>query len=251
MDGNQRKLGGISQMRSVTLILLFIIVGCVLAAGCTGQIKNTNVNTTVTATVTPTLTFTSFSNSTNITNVTVTTGLKGPLRISIGSWAADLPVTVDNMSVGIVGHDKPMDLMLDEGNHIVGVCAGTMCLQENVTIQFAKQRSVDFEERLQTEVVFPNPTAQIVGSYPAGDQITVTVEFINPSSKDLTMSAEVRCGYSYIESRSNNRVGSVAQRIINANVKSGGRVMQTVNLELASGYSYMYDIPEISEITAR
>ena len=65
------------------------------------------------------------------------------------------------------------------------------------------------------------------------------------------MSAEVKCAYTYIESRSNNRVGGSAQGIINANVKSGNRVMQTVNLYLASGYSYVYSIPVISGITSR
>jgi len=240
-------------MRSIILIPFMIMVGCILTSGCVGQIKNTTVNNTVT----PTITFTSFSNVTNITNTTnttntsVTSGLKGPLRISIGSWGADLPVSIDNTSVGIVSHDKPLDLKLEEGNHTVKVCAGTICLEEVVSIQFAKLRVVDFEERLLRDVVYPNPTARIVGSYPAGDQITITVEFINPSPKDLSMSAEVRCSYTYIESRSNNRVGSVAQRIVNANVKSGNRVMQTVDLNLASGYSYVYSIPEISGITSR
>ena len=238
-------------MRSIVLISFLIMIGCILTAGCVGQIKNTTVNAT--ATGTPKITFTPFSNAsniTNVTNVTVTTGFQGPLRVSIGGWQADLPVFIDNTSVGIVTHDKPMDLMLDEGNHTVKVCAGK-CKEEVVTIQFAKPRFVDFEGWLLEEVKYANPTAQMVGSYTSGDEITVYIEFINPTSEDVSMSAEVRCGYSYIESRSNNRVGSVAQRIINANVKSGGRVMQTVNLELASGYSYMYDIPEISEITAR
>jgi len=238
-------------MKNILCILLIIVIGCILTTGCVGQIKNETVTL---QTVTPTYNFTPLSNTTNISNTTNTTpssGLKGPLRISIGSWESDLPVSIDNTSVGIVTHDKPLDLMLEEGNHTVKVCAGTICFEENVTIRFAKQRIVDFEERLLREVVFPKPTARIIGSYPAGDQISITVEFINPSSKDLSMSAEVRCPYSYIDSRSNSRVGSVAQRIVTVNVKSGNRVMQTVDLNLASGYSYVYSIPEISGITSR
>ena len=65
------------------------------------------------------------------------------------------------------------------------------------------------------------------------------------------MSAQVQLSYTYIESRSNNRVGSGAQRIVTTNVKSGARVMQTVDLNLASGYSYVYSIPTISGITSR
>lgn len=232
------------------LIPYMIIVGCILAAGCVGQIKNTTVNNTIT----PANTFTPLSNMTNMSstsNITVTAGLKGPLRVSIGGWDADLPVFIDNKSAGIVTHNDPLDLMLEEGNHTVKVCVGVICEEEVITIKFAKQRLVDFEERLLRDVQFSKPTARIVGYYPSGDQFTVTVEFINPSSKDLAMSAEVRCGYTYIESRSNNRVGNVAQGIANANVKSGNRVTQTLNLNLADGYSYVYSIPLISGITTR
>ena len=170
---------------------VILIAGCILATGCVGQIKNTAVNNT---TATPTNTFTPFLNTSNdMTNITVTSGLKGPLRVSIGGWDADLPVSIDNKSVGIGRNNKPLDLMLEEGNHTVKVCAGTICLDENVTIKFARQRLVDFEERLLNEVVFPKPTARIVSYYPSGDEFTVTVEFINPSEKDLAMSAEISC----------------------------------------------------------
>ena len=241
-------------MKNVMPVPFIILIACILMTGCVGQIKNPTVNV---SNVTPTITFIPFSNVTNITNVTnttntnVTTGLKGPVRISIGSWDADLPVSIDNTSAGIVTHDKPLDLILEEGNHTIKVCAGTMCLEEVVTIKFAKQQIVDFEERLIRDVVFPYPTARIVGYYPSGDQYTVTVEYINPSPKDLSMSAEVKVSYTYIESRSNNRVGSVAQRIVTSNVKSGNRLIQTVDLNLASGYSYVYSVPEITGITTR
>jgi len=237
-------------MKIIVYISLILIAGCILATGCVGQIKNSGVNNTTTLNTTDT--FTPFLNTTNVSNTTnVTPGLNGSLRVSIGGWDADLPVFIDNKSVGIVTHDKPLDLMVEEGNHTIKVCAALMCEEEVVTIKFAKQRLVDFEERLFRDVEFAKPTARIAGYYTSGDQITITVEFINPSAKDLAMSAEVRCGYTYIESRSNNRVGSVAQGIVNANVKSGNRVMQTVNLNLASGYSYVYSIPEISSITSR
>jgi len=237
-------------MKNTVLIAFVIIIGLILATGCVGQIKH-ETNETLNKTVTPTNTFVPISNASNVSNITVTSGLKGPLRVTIGSWDADLPVTIDNTSVGIVTHNKPLDLMIEEGNHTVRVCAGTICLDEDVTIQFARQRLVDFESRLLNEVVFPQPTARIVSYYPSGDEFTVTVEFINPSEKDLTMSAQVQLSYTYIESRSNNRVGSGAQRIVTANVKSGARIMQTVDLNLASGYSYVYSIPTISGITSR
>ena len=236
-------------MKIIVLIPLIIIIGCILATGCVGQIKNTTDNITTATTIT---TFAPLSNVTNLSNTTtVPSGLKGPLRVSIGGWDADLPVFIDNTSVGIASHDKPLDLMVYEGNHTVKICAGTMCKEEVVTIQFAKQRLVDFEAWLMQEVEFAKPTARIVGYYPSGDQYTITVEFINPSTKDLIITAEVKAGYTYIEPRSNNRVGSVAQGIVSANVKSGSRIMETLYLDLASGYSYTHAIPEISKITTR
>lgn len=242
-------------MKNIALISLVIIIGCVLATGCVGQLKQETNETLNNKTATPTNTFAPFSNTTNISNSTnitiVTSGLKGPLRVSIGGWDASLPVLVDDQDVGTVTKVKPLDLMLDEGNHTVKVCAGTKCIEEVVTIKFAKQRTVDFEDRLIKEVEFPNPTARITGYYTAGDQVSVTVEFINPSPKDLSMTAEVKCAYTYIESRSNNRVGGSAQSLVNAYVESGKHTTQTEILYLVDGWSYTYSIPVISGITSR
>jgi hypothetical protein len=241
----------VNPMKIIVFISLSLILGCILTTGCVGQIKDTTVNNSP---FTPTNTFIPFSNTTNISNtstITTTSGLKGPLRVPIGGWDAALPVSIDNKSVGIVTKDKPLDLMLEEGNHTVKVCSGKICLEEIVTVKFAKQRIVDFEERLLKEVEFPNPTVRIVGSNPAGSHIVVSVEYINPSLTDLSMSAVVKCGYSYIDSRSNSRIGGVAEGYAYATVKSGARVSQKIDLSLASGYSYIYSIPTISDITYR
>jgi len=240
-------------MKSIVLIPLIIVIGCILTSGCVGQIKNNAVNL---PNVTPTNTFTPFLNLTNttpITNITVTPpGLNGSLRVSIGGWDADLPVSIDNKSVGIASKGKPLDLMVEEGNHTVKVCAATMCEEQNVTIQFARQRLVDFEAQLIKDVQFPKPAARIAAYYPSGsDRITVSVEFINPSIQDLTMSAEVSCEYTYIDSRSDQRVAGAARGIETANVKAGSRVMVTDNLLIASGYSYVYAIPEITDFSTR
>ncbi len=235
-------------MRIIVLLALVITIGCILAAGCVAQTKKEPVNISVS--VSPANTFTPFTNVTNASNITVTSGLKGPLRVSIGGWDAALPVYIDNKSTGsVVTKDKPLDLMLEEGNHTVKVCTGVKCEEENVTIQFARQRLVNFEERLITDVGFPNPTARIIGYNSAGSRIIVNVEFINPTSEDLSMSAIVRCGYSYIEDRSNSRVGSIAEDIVTAYVPSGKRVTDAMESGLASGYSYIYSVPVISGIT--
>ena len=241
-------------MKSIMIAPLMIVIACILMAGCVGTIKNTTAdlpNVSVTTTFMPFKNVTNVTNVSSVSNVTVNPGLNGTVRVSIGSWETDLPVYVDNQSVGMVRHDRPLDLILEEGNHTVKVCASTMCEEENVTVRFAKLRLVDFEERLIKDVEFPKPTARILSYYPSGSSISITVEFINPSVKDLVISGAVQCSYTYIETRSMNRVGNLAQSYVTASVKSGARVIQTVNLNVASGYSYDYSIPTISGITTR
>ena len=79
----------------------------------------------------------------------------------------------------------------------------------------------------------------------------VNVEFINPTTQDLTMSTEISCGYSYIESRSNNRIGNSAQGQLFLTLKAGDRITKTLNLNLAGGSSYTYEIPTITRVSSQ
>jgi hypothetical protein len=235
----------------IIMLLTFVLIGCILATGCVGQMKNTIVNST---TVNSTVTFTSFSNTTDVSNISNSTnpsGLNGSVKISLNTWVGEFPVSVDTVDVGLVSTSKPLVLMLGEGNHTVEVCCGVVCEQENVTISFGKQRRIDFSERLKKDCEFLEPTVRIVDYSQSGDHITVNVEFINPTTKDLTMSAEISCGYSYIDSRSNNRVGSSAKGQLFSTLKAGDRIRQTLNLNLASGYSYTYDMPIMTYVSSK
>jgi hypothetical protein len=236
----------------IIMLLSLVIVGCILATGCAGQMKNAAANN---KTANPTITFTPFSNatsiSTTISNSTVTSGLKGLLKISAGGWIGEFPVSVDKMSVGVLATKRPITLMIEEGNHTIEVCCGTICEQENVTIQFGKQRTIDFSEQLQKNCLISEPIVRIIGYYLNGDQITVNVEFINPTTETLTMSADISCGYSYIESRSYNRVGNSATGHLYSTLKSGDRITQILKLNLASGSSYIYDIPTITQASSK
>ena len=235
----------------IIMLLTFVLIGCILATGCVGQMKNTIVNST---TVNSTVTFTSFSNTTDVSNISNSTnpsGLNGSVKISLNTWVGEFPVSVDTVDVGLVSTSKPLVLMLGEGNHTVEVCCGVVCEQENVTISFGKQRRIDFSERLKKDCEFLEPTVRIVDYSQSGDHITVNVEFINPTTKDLTMSAEISCGYSYIDSRSNNRVGSSAKGQLFSTLKVGDRIRQTLNLNLASGYSYTYDMPIMTYVSSK
>jgi hypothetical protein len=235
----------------IIMLLTFMLIGCILAAGCVGQMKNATVNAT---TVNSTTTFTSSSNSTavsNISNSTKPPGLNGSVKISLNTWIGEFPVSVDTGDVGLVSTSKPLVLMLEEGNHTVEVCCGVVCEQENVTISFGIQRHIDFSDRLKKDCEFLDPTVRIVGYSQSGDHITVNVEFINPTTRDLTMSAEISCGYSYIDSRSDNRVGSSANGQLFSTLKAGDRLPQTLNLKLASGESYSYEIPIITNVSSK
>ena len=62
----------------------------------------------------------------------------GPLTVSIGGYNAELPVLLDNISVGNVSQGKPLSLMVSEGNHTIKVCVGILCQNETVEVKFAK-----------------------------------------------------------------------------------------------------------------
>ncbi len=244
-------------MKIITLLAMLIAVGCILATGCVAQPKKDPGN----ATVSPTNTFTPFVNTTtvptpnatvNATNTTnVTPKLKGPLRVSIGSYSTDdpLPVMVDNKSAGVVKAGFPLDLMIPEGNHTVAVCVGITCPEKYVTVVFAKSSFLDFEDLLRSRAEFSKPVVRILRSYKNGDGVGVEVEYINPTQKDLTMSAELSVGYSYIDSRTSIRMGDSVRSKASEWVEAGHRVTRTVELNFAYGSSYTYDEPAISAVS--
>jgi hypothetical protein len=249
----------------ITTLFILVIAGCILAAGCVVQTKNTTENGT---TVYPDNTFTPFAATTTpslvsnesgllnesplsiIPNTTVKPGLNGLLRVSIGALDTILPVSVDNKSFGNVTKVKPLELMLAEGNHTVQVCCGILCEQENVTIKFGKQQTVDFSEQIKKTCEFFEPTVRIVRYSPNGDMMTVEVEFINPTAQTVTMSAEITVGYSFIDDRSNNREGNFATGQLTSTLKPSDRMTRILNLYLySSGSSYTYNIPVITKVS--
>jgi hypothetical protein len=244
-------------MKIITLLALLIAVGCVLATGCVAQPKKDPGNVTVS----PTTTFTPFVNNTpgpglnatlNVTNSTnVTAKLKGPLRVSIGSYSVDnpLPVKIDNQTVGGVMAGVPFDFMVTEGNHSVTVCVGIICPEKSVNIVFAKNSYLDFEDILKQQAEFSKPTVRILKSFKNGNGVSVDVEFINPTQKDLAISVDIGSGYTYIDSRTNVRMGESVRSKATEYVEAGRRVTRTVDLNFVYGSSYSYDEPTISGIT--
>ena len=246
-------------MKIITLLALLIAVGCILATGCVAQPKKDPGN----ATVSPTNTFTPFVNTTtvpglnatiNATNVTNSTPkLKGPLRVSIGSYSVDQPlrVLIDNQSAGGVRAGFPLDLMVEEGNHSVAVCVGVICPEKSVIIVFAKRSYLDFEDILKQKVEFSKPTVRILKSFKNGNGIGVELEFINPTQNDLAMSAEVIAGYTFIDGRTNVRMGDSVRTTASQFVEAGRRETRTVDLYFNDGSAYNYDEPRLGEVTPK
>jgi hypothetical protein len=242
-------------MKLIVLFALIMVVGLILGGGCVAKTNRNTENTTTAAAVTP-LSNTSDSSVTMTTNVTPnsTSKLKGSLRVSVNGllYPINLSVVLDNETVGTVTPTKPLYLTVSEGNHTVIVCVSSVCEQEDVTTRFGRYVNVDFSERLQRDVKFQNPTTQptarILDYYKNGNTISVILEFINPSKKDLMMSVEVSCWYNYIDDRTNLKMGDSVRGVLTQNVKSGQSTTEMLYLNFASGHCYGYNSPVIEEL---
>jgi len=176
---------------------------------------------------------------------------QGSLSVSIGGYNAEnLPVRIDNLSVGNVSLGKPVTIRLKEGNHTVQVCVGMICEKEEVNIQFAKQSSVDFGDRLKADVEFPSPVVRIASSVLSGQDLTIEVEFINPDTVDHTMAATVSCVYSYMDSQ-NIRRNDAVQKRITTTVTAGSRDTQEAYLYLGGGTNVMVSDPVIVDVVVK
>ncbi len=245
-------------MKLIEPFALFIAMGCILAAGCVTPTNRDPANATTAANFAP------FSNTSDpgvnkTINVTPnsTTELKGSLRVSISgiSYPANLSVILDNETAGTVTPAKPLYLMVSEGDHSVIVCVGPVCEQETITTRFGSYTTVDFSERLQRAVKFPNPTARptarILDFYRNGNVVSVYVEFINPESADHTMSVDLSIGYTYLDGRSYIKLGDSTQARTSLFVKAGQREIKRVDMYLASDSVMSFDNPEIQDFTVK
>jgi hypothetical protein len=245
-------------MKIIELFALFMVTGLILAGGCVAKTnKNTeNITTSATFSLRSNASDHGLNTTANITDNS-TSKLKGSLRVSISgiSYPVNLSVVLDNETVGTVTPSTPLYLMVPEGNHTVIVCVSPVCEQEHVTTRFGRYVSVDFSEQLLKDVKFPNqdaePTARILDCYRNGDEISVNVEFFNPSLKDIRMSVIVSVGYTYIDDRTSIKMGDSAKGVLVQNVKAGQRVTEVLYLGLANGNSLSYSYPVIEELKVK
>jgi hypothetical protein len=231
-------------MKPMVPIALFTAIGLLLTAGCVGTTSRDIVNSSSDTTD-------SWINATATPNST--SPLQGSLVVSVAgfSYPTDISVVLDNQTVGTVNPTSSLYLMVPEGNHTIGVCADFVCEQETVLIRFGKYVTVDFSERLRKDVVIMQPTARVLECYKNGDHLSVNIEFINPSKKDLQMSGVVSCGYSYIDDRSGAKMGDATRGMFVQNVKAGQRITKELVLNLANGNSLSYSFPVIEELNVK
>ena len=239
-------------MKLIVPFALFIAAGFILAAGCVTPTNNGTVNATTAATFAP-ITITSDTGLNKTINATTNNAseVKGSLKVSISGISSpeNLSVILDNETVGTVTPTTPLYLMVSEGNHTVMVCKNLVCKQENVTTIFGRYVTVDFSKQLQQDVEFPNPTARILDYYKNGNIISVNVEFINPSTKDLLMSVVVSCRYTYIDDRTLIKIEDTSTDISEQYVSAGQRITDRQNLYLGTDNILNYDRPVIKELT--
>jgi hypothetical protein len=219
-------------VKIITLFALGIIVAFVAVTGCGTKTDTGRLPA-------PTQTFAPFHLR------------QGQVTIYVGGVDGEFPVVIDNIPVGVTSTNRPLTLMADEGNRTVEVCCGVTCARENVTIRFGKPRTIDFSEQLEKDCKFSEPAVRIIDYFLSSDQITVVVELINPTIRTVTISAEIRCWYTCIESGSNNRVGNYAAGRVVSTLKPGDRDTQILRLNVAGGSGYHYEIPEISRISVK
>jgi hypothetical protein len=219
-------------MQLIVPIALFLVGGCLLCSGCVTQTKTTND----TVNISPSQSFAKFT----------VPGTEGPLKISIGGMTGEYPVFINNIYVGVVSAEKPIAMRMLADNYTVKVCCGKICKHENVSVKFGKQQTVDVSEQFKKELGSSEPSARIISYHKNGDQIIIDVEFLNPTTETLAMSADISIGYSYIEKINNQRGGNSAQGQLSVNVNPCDRITQTLDLNLISGSNYIYDAPTIT-----
>ena len=170
------------------------------------------------------------------------------LTVSIGGYNAELPVYVDNKSVGIVSLGNPLQTRVMPGVHDVKICIGATCVHEQMIGKFGKQTNIDFGEQLLKSVEASEPTVKILDFDSKGNVMTVNTKFINPSKKDLNMAATVSCVYTYSNYQEKRITTSTRSRIVKS-VKSGSSANQTFTLYLYGGDDPLASAPSVMEVT--
>lgn len=150
------------------LLTFFLIVGCVLVAGCTiPTIKQTKAANSPAPTVTPSPnTTTPDVMFTPVVTVNASEIKKGQLNVSIGNYIGVLPVFIDSKMAGNVSHNQPLNMTLNVGRHTVRTCVRDFCNDQDVVVLSSSPAIVDFGDWLTKEIA-QGPLTVTIGGYNA------------------------------------------------------------------------------------
>lgn len=150
------------------LLTFFLIVGCILVAGCTmPTIKQTKAANSPAPTITPS----PHATTHDVALTPVTTGnsteiKKGQVNISIGNYIGMLPVFIDSKIAGNVSRNQPLNMTLNVGRHTVRICVRDFCNDQEVMVLTSSPAIVDFGEWLTKEIA-QGPLTITIGGYKA------------------------------------------------------------------------------------
>jgi len=179
----------VKKMKINKYYIFFVIMGCILAVGCT-TISTTDEKPTPPDT----------SSNLNIIPTTIlpqTTNLPGTntgqLVVSIGGYNAQFPVIVDDKNSGTVSQGKPLKLNLSEGIHTIKICSGDACDTVDVNILSAITTTIDFEERLNRDL--PQGSLNVsIGYYNANIPVYIDNSRVGNVSPGKPLSQKVSAG---------------------------------------------------------
>ena len=155
------------------------------------------------------------------------------------SFTGKATLNLDGNDTGSLTQSTPFTTELSPGNHTLIACIGQACDLEVIAVPAARVTSVDLSAKLNDLAANSVPSVKIIDTTPAANQILVSVEFVNPTTDDLTMTAVIVSNYQY----SGGKFGSgtsTASGIAQADVGSGRRDLAIVTITLPNEIGTVY-----------
>jgi hypothetical protein len=171
----------------------------------------------------------------------------GTLTVMAPAFTGKATLNLDGNDSGTLTQSTPFTVQLPPGNHKLIVCVGSICDLEDFQINATKVTTLEMSKKLSDFAANAEPSVKVVDTTPASNQILVSVQFVNPTLDDLTMTAVVVCPYQYGGGKLGSGTSS-GSGIAQADVAAGERVLTIVTIGLSNeiGTVYVGATPTIS-----
>jgi hypothetical protein len=171
----------------------------------------------------------------------------GTLMVMAPSFTGKATLNLDGNDSGTLTQSTPFTVQLSPGNHKLITCVGSVCDLEDFQINATKVTTLDMSKRLSDFAANAEPSVKVIDTTPASNQILVSVQFVNPTKDDLTMTAVVVCPYQYGGGKLGSGTSS-GSGIARVDVAAGGRAVTIVTIGLSNeiGTVYVGATPTIS-----